>query len=405
MNGQFVRSSLTCAYAIKFREVNNIMNDSSEKNTFDIMEMAVKTLYNPILQDYKKNGGKIVGYYYSYIPEEIITAAGLIPYRIRATNETETDFSDVYFTQINCSFVRYNFNMILQNKFNFLDGVVSSNACDHLRRHYDNWSSQKNSPCFHFMVVPQKKGDAQMEQYCKELFKFKNKIEEQFNIEITDKKLRQAIKIHNKTRKLQRELYELRKLDNPPVTGAEVMTVMIAGFSMPKTDYNQLLEAFLKDVQTREIKDTGNVRLMLTGGELDNPELINVIEGQGAVVVTDMIWYGSRAIIKDVDEDEKPLQALAAYYLNNRPADPRIYGTSFERFDLIKKLSADYKVDGIIGVRLPLCDQYSFDNSDFAQFAKKENLDYLNLETDYALSNVGQLKTRVQAFIEKVSEV
>jgi bzd-type benzoyl-CoA reductase N subunit len=389
----------------KQKKEKRIMNTLAPNSPLEKFKQAANVLNNQSVKDWKENGGKVLGYFYSYIPDEIITAAGLLPFRIRATGGTGTEFSDAHFTQINCSFVRYGFDMVLQGELDFLDGVVSFNACDHLRRLYDNWEAIPDSPCFHLVIMPQKRGEAQTERYYKELQKLTRSIEKQFNVQITDQDLKDAIKFHNETRHLQRRLYQLRKKKNPPLTGAETMATMVAGFSMPKTQYNELLNELLDEIGDKECQDTPIARLMLVGGEIDDPKFIQVLESQGALVVTDMLWYGYRTCYVDVNETGDPLAALADYYLNVRPACPRTYGTSFERYELIKNIAKDYDVDGIVSARLLLCDQLAFEQDDLTRFTKKENIPHLRLEIEYVLSGVGQLKTRVQAFLETLKEV
>ncbi|MGB9498827.1 MAG: 2-hydroxyacyl-CoA dehydratase [Dissulfuribacterales bacterium] len=110
-----------------------------------------------------------------------------------ATVGVGTEFSDAHFTQINCSFVRYGFALVLQGEFDFLDGVVSFNACDHLRRFYDNWAEIPDNPCCHLVIMPQKRREAQTDLYHTELQKLTKKIEQQFGVTITDGDLKDAI--------------------------------------------------------------------------------------------------------------------------------------------------------------------------------------------------------------------
>jgi benzoyl-CoA reductase/2-hydroxyglutaryl-CoA dehydratase subunit BcrC/BadD/HgdB len=358
------------------------------------------------VQEWKQQGGKVVGYFYSYIPSEIITAAGLLPFQLRATGSTGTEFSDAYFSQINCSFVRHSFNLALQGEQRFVDGVVSFNYCDHLRRLYDNWKAKVNTPFFHFLVLPTKRGENQNDFYRKELLQFKKSLEEHFEVVITDEKLRDAITLHNETRRLQRKLYELKKKPKPPLTGAETLAIMVAGTAMPKERYNQLLNELLEEVGNSEGQNSHIARLMLIGGDhLDNPGFAEVIENQGGLIVTDLLSFGTRAIWNDVDETGDPLSALASHYLAERPACPRSFGTTFERQAFIKKMATDFDVDGFISLHLSLCDLWAFEQDNLSKFLKKEHLPHLKLETEYILSSVGQLKTRVQAFLETIAEV
>lgn len=381
------------------------MNTKVKTHVLDVFKQAVNTLNNPEVQEWKQQGGKVVGYFYSYIPEEIITAAGLLPYKIRGAGSPGAELADKYFTQNVCTFVRDTFELVLRGELSFLDGVVNFNECDHIRRIYDNWLTLENSPCFHFLVLPKKVGKEQTERYRQELLLFKKSIEERFGVQITDDKLRKAIELNNKKRRLQRKVYELKKRDNPPLTGAETLVIMIAGTVMPVERYNQLLQELLEELETREVQKAPAARLMLVGGEIDNPALLEILESQGGVIVTDSLEFGTRAIASDVAETGDPISALAKYYLEDKPASPRMYGTFAERFEYIKKTAKDYNVVGILSIRLLLCDIWGFEQDDIVGFLKKEKIPYLKLETEYAVGNTGQLKTRVQAFLETLGEV
>ncbi|ACL19161.1 2-hydroxyglutaryl-CoA dehydratase D-component [Desulfitobacterium hafniense DCB-2] len=373
-------------------------------NAMEIFKQAVSTLNNPEVQGWKQQGGKVVGYFYSYIPEELITAAGLLPYKIRGIGSPGAAMADKYFTHNVCSLVRDTFELVLKGECDFLDGVINFNGCDHIRRISDNWQSLENNPCFHFLVLPKKVGKEQTERYREELVSLKASIEKRFNLVISEDKLKEAIRLHNKKRQLQRRLYELKKRENPPLSGAETLTVMIAGTVMPVARYNRLLAELIDELSISEGKKP-NARLMLIGGELDNPELLKILESQGGMVVSDTMALGAREIACDVSETEDGLTALARYHMEDKPPCPRLYGTFQERFDFIRKTAREYQVDGVISLRFLLCDIWGFEQNDIAEILRTEKLPYLKLETEYALTNAGQLKTRVQAFVETLGEV
>ena len=381
------------------------MNTKKNFGTLDKLKQAANTLCNSEVQEWKQQGGKVVGYFYSFIPEEIITASSLLPFRLRATGSTGTELSDARLSQINCSFVRHCLNSALQGDMDFIDGVVAFNQCDQVHRLYEHWVAKVKTPFAYYLNVPRKRGESQNEFYRKELLQFKKKLEEHFNVVITDEKLRDAIKLHNETRCLQRGLYNLKKKKNPPLTGAETLAIMVAGTAMPKERYNRLLKELLEEIGDSEGRNTPTARLMLIGAENDNPELVEAIESLGGLIVTDALSFGTRAMWNDVVETGDPLSALVGYYLEERPACPRIFGTGSERYAFLEKTATDFDVDGIISVRRPFCDMWGFEQVTISKFLKKEHLPHLKLETEYVLSSVGQIKTRVQAFLETIKEV
>ncbi|TWJ13289.1 2-hydroxyacyl-CoA dehydratase family protein [Geobacter argillaceus] len=130
---------------------------------------AAAGLVNPALQEWKDRGGKVIGCMYHFVPEEIMTAAGLMPFRMRATGSSGTELSESCFTQVNCSFVRHLFDSAMRGHQGFLDGVVTVNNCDHIRRLFDNWESKIKTPYRHFLWFPKKSGTEQVEAYRSEL--------------------------------------------------------------------------------------------------------------------------------------------------------------------------------------------------------------------------------------------
>jgi bcr-type benzoyl-CoA reductase subunit C len=362
---------------------------------------AAQTLVNPALQEWKKQGGKVVGYFYDYIPEELLTAAGILPFRMRATGSTGTEFADAYFTGINCTYVRNCFDLALRGELKFLDGIIVHNFCDHIRRIYDNWIVAVKSPFEHFLVLPKKRGDEQVELYRTELQGLKKHLEEHFHVEITDARLRDAIKLHNETRRLQREIYQLRKSDCPALTGADTLAIMVGGTAMPRAHYNQLLKEVLAALKSSAPNSTPRARLMLVaGGALDDPRYVEAIESQGGVVVADSMSFGTRAIWNDVSETGDPLTALARYEVIERPACVRFCMTSPERNTFIKGMVKEFQADGVITVLTSFCDQWDFEQINVARYLESEHVPHLELESEYILGSVGQLKTRVQAFME-----
>lgn len=342
-----------------------------------------------------------MGYFCSAVPEEIITAASLLPFRMRATGSTSTELSDAYFSSINCSFPRHCFNIALAGGFDCLDGVVCINSCDNIRRIYDNWKRQLPNTFLHIMGLPRKTGEPQVEWYREEIDNLKKILEKHFGVKITDERLWEAIKLHNKTRRLQRRLYDLRKKSNPPITGAETLAAIVAGTAMPKEQYNVSLTELLDELSKTKGLSDYRARLLLMGGILDNPAFVKVIEDQGGLVVTDSLCFGSRILWNDVDETTKdPITALARYYVAERPSCPRVFGDYERRIGFIKDMIRDFKVDGVILERLAFCDHWGFEQSTIENDLRESNIPFLILDREYILSGVGQLRTRVQAFLE-----
>ena len=377
------------------------MEANIKSRAFQQFSEAAETLANPVLQSWKDQGGKVVGYFCSTVPEEVITAAGMAPFRMRATGSTSTEESDAFYSSINCSFPRHCFNLALIGEFKFLDGVICVNSCDHVRRIYDNWKRFVPVDFIEVMSLPRKTGPDQVEWYRDELAMLKEKIEKHFGLEISDEAMWKAIKVHNETRRLQKKLYELRKQEKPPITGAETLAVMVAGTAMPKEQYNEMLRELLDELSGSEGPGTHRARLLIVGGILDDPAYVKVIEDQGGLVVSDSTCFGSRLMWVEVDENASdPIRALAQYYLADRPSCPRMYGEHDNRAKYVIDMCHEFNCDGVIGERLMFCDSWLVEHYMLGQDLKAVNIPFLKLDREYLTSGIGQLRTRVQAFLE-----
>ena len=377
------------------------METNLKSKVFQEFSDAAETLANPVLQHWKDQGGKVVGYFCSTVPEEIITAAGLVPFRMRATGSTGTEESDAYYSSINCSFPRHCFNQALTGDFKFLDGVICVNSCDHVRRIYDNWKRFVPTDFIEVMSLPRKTGQDQVDWYTDELGMLRDKVGKHFGVEITDDLLWKAVKLHNETRRLQKKLYELRKQEKPPITGAETLAVMVAGTAMPKEQYNEKLRELLDELSGTEGPGSHRARLMIVGGILDAPDYVKVIEDQGGLVVTDSTCFGSRLMWVEVNENASdPVAALAQYYLTDRPSCPRMYGEHDNRAQYVIDMCREFNCDGVIGERLIFCDSWLVEHYMLGQDLKAAGIPMLKLDREYITSGIGQLRTRVQAFLE-----
>jgi len=379
--------------------------DISRSEAFGELAGAASGIMNGTVETWKNEGRKVVGYFCSHVPTELFLAADILPFRMRGTGSTGTELADAHFSSINCSFPRHTFNLALSGAYDFLDGLVCVSSCDHVRRVYDNWKRNLSTPFVRIMSLPKKVGDEQVAWYREEIDILRREVEEHFGVQITTERLREAIVLHNATRRLQRRLYDLRKRANPPITGAESLAVMVAATALPPERYNELLETLLADLENTNGGGTYRARLMIVGSELDDPAYVQAIEEQGGLIVTDSICYGTRTMWVDVDEQaDDPIEALARYYIQERPTCPRMNGDRPRRLEFLKEMVEQFQVDGIIGERMLFCDfwcaEHFMNNADL----KESGIPFLQIDREYVSSGVGQLRTRVQAFLETMGK-
>ncbi|NHI94314.1 MAG: 2-hydroxyacyl-CoA dehydratase [Candidatus Lokiarchaeota archaeon] len=352
------------------------------------------------INDWKKDK-KTIGFFCSYIPEEIIHAAGILPIRINARGHHETDVGDGFLSRLNCTFCRTSLDKALKGEYDFLDGLVSLNSCDHVRRTYDNWVHEKSPQFVHFLSVPHHATPEAIDWYRGEISLFKNKLQEHFKVQIPENKIKNSIKVFNETRKLLKALYEKRKEAELKITGKEAFAITISSTALPRETFNQMLSKFLENYDSRPSLESKS-RLLVVGSLIDDYEYIQLIEDMGAYVVTDAQCFGSKYFWNLVDENKETLQALSERYLT-KPACPRMIGDSVDhstRLAYLKNMIKDFYVDGVVFESLKFCDLHSGENYMFIKELKDLGVPVLVLDREYTISGVGQMKTRVQAFLE-----
>lgn len=364
------------------------------------------TLTNPYIERWREKGGKVIGYYCCYCPEEVIHAAGMLPYRMRATGSTSSELGDVYASSTTCTFCRHCLDQAMRGEYKFLDGLTTLHGCDHISRTFDAWRYGKvpapYSPFYlRLLDIPFKIEALSLEWMRVQVDRFKRSLEEHFQVKITDEALRQSIKTYNEKRRLLKSLYELRKKEAPPITGAEALGIVIASTSMPVEEFNEQLKKMLDEVNGRDGFSDYSARLLLAGGELDDRAYIELIEELGGLVVTDALCVGLRQFWDLVDEDSEPIAALAKRYLERSISCPRMVDYQ-RRLKFISDLAKEFKVDGIIVQRLKMCDNWGCDSALIQRRSRKEGTPCLILEREYLMSAVGQMRTRVQAFLETI---
>ncbi|MHA1250043.1 MAG: 2-hydroxyacyl-CoA dehydratase subunit D, partial [Candidatus Helarchaeota archaeon] len=251
-----------------------------------------QTLINKYIEQWKKDNKKVYGYYCSYIPEEILHSMDILSFRIRGTGCKDTALADSILSHFNCSFVRCTLNLVMEGKYNFLDGMVFSNSCDHTRRQYDIWKHKivkdKKIPLY-FLSIPHIITESGQQWLKGEFSQFIKNIEKDQNCEFDEEKLKESIDIFNENKKLLKEIYTLRTLDTPKLTGSDFCKIMTSNFSAPKEHCNTELRKILDLLKDNEgIKDY-RARFLLAGSYIDNPDFYRIFEDVGGLIVADSL--------------------------------------------------------------------------------------------------------------------
>ena len=357
---------------------------------------------NPYLKGWKADGGRVVGFVCGYVPEEIIQAAGLFPYRMEARGTKETGLADVYLHRFNCTFSRCLLQTALAGGYDFLDGFCLLNDCDQIRRLYEIWEKHLSTDYLFMVTVPHSIKDSGFKWYLEEISNFKEQLAHKFGVRCSDQDLRQAIRLYNESRTLIQELYELRKAAEIPISGAEVTKILLSAGIMPRNKFNELLREALDEIRHRPKITDYKARVMVGGSALDNPQLIEIIEGLGGMVVTDSLCFGSRHFLNPIEEDGDPLEAIAKRYYYHNPC-PRMMGEFENRLRFTEEIAKGANVDGIILQKIVFCDTHAVESTMLAEELEPMKIPVMVLEREHMISDVGRIKTRIEAFMERIA--
>ena len=330
----------------------------------------------------ERSGGVVFGFYETYMPEEIVYAAGILPVRLLAGHEPD-DLTDRQMYG-NCYATKDILNQFLSGRYSYIDGLVYAEGCQWFFLLHRNLTNNNPDLFDHYVFVPDYP-DARTSKTAlrSELQVFKAHVEEWTGREITEAALDDAIEVYNKNRRLLRRLYELRKADNTPILGSEAMDVMLACQVMDKREANELLEDFLIELEGRE-SYADRIRVMLIGSETWDTLLEGLIEDSGGNVVVDEFDNGTSYVLNEVVPQKDRLLALALRYLE-RPHHAIKDNNWRRRPEHIFKLYEDWQADCVIIAKQIYCHPHGTDNYAVWKMLRERNIPFHYFERDTTL--------------------
>jgi benzoyl-CoA reductase/2-hydroxyglutaryl-CoA dehydratase subunit BcrC/BadD/HgdB len=358
-------------------------------------------------------GRPIVGYGCLATPRELIDAAGFHPYRIRALGRAQRDLADAHLSRFNCSFCRSCLQLGLDGSLDFLDALIETNGCDHLRGMFENWHAQRPGLFFHYLRVPHLAHDDALDAFVDELSDLRRALGELRGHPIADEELRAARERRRAISARVSALAAGRAAEPPTLSGAEALALALLDSTLPLAD----LEALLRELEavppsgahgSRSVRSARGprARLLLGGGATDELALVSEIEALGARIVGDLLCFGGRAVTPPPPpaDDPDPLRAIARELLAGLHC-PRMFDGYARRLRATSDAIHAARADGVLLVHNQLCDLHGVENARLRLDLEARGVPVLVLEKEYGSSaDLGRIRTRVQAFVERVEQ-
>lgn len=369
----------------------------------NIFQDLLESPQNELVEQAVSDGRIPIGYSCSFVPEAFLMADKLFPVRLQAPGVAGTEIADIYLSNFICTYCRSLLEFAIDDRFDLIRGWVFVPSCAHMQRLYDNLEYLNKPDFSHVLDVPSKVTRTTLSWQVEELEMLADKLSRHFNVDMSDDSLRKAIDEWNHFTEAIQSIGELRKASAPPITGTEFHAMLMASLVSPKDLILPKIREFHKEIEKRDGTANFRARLMVAGAHLHDPEFIRIIESQGGRVVADLFCTGSIPGFKPVEVNGSPIKSLAEHSFK-KTLCPRMMEDADQRLQTIIDTVKEYNVDGVVIEIIKFCDLWGVDAMTLVNALRQEGIPVLKLEREYSLGGEGQMRTRVQAFIESMGK-
>ena len=368
---------------------------------------------NELVEQAKADGGLAIGYTCFHIPEVILNVDKCFSVRLRAPRTGSIDIATFYMSNYTCEFARSLVERGIEGGFNFLDGLAGVDACSMMNRFYEHFELLKMNEKPNFFVthtdMPYKVEDYSVRHYVKQMrVRLLDVMEKNYGVDTSDEALRRAVEEHNEVCRILTEIGEMRKAENPVITGYEYHVLNLVSYTCPKKLILPYLRETLSELKKRkpDPKPWYRARVAIVGSEIDDPSLTKMLEDCGAFVVADRYCYGSTPGREEIvlNDDEPVLDQICRHYMEVSECARYISDEKVQqRRDTAERLAREFKADGIIYEQMKFCDFWGFERALVSHIMSTERgWPVLSIDRPYNARSSGQLRTRFQAFVESL---
>lgn len=377
------------------------------------LEKLLQDTYNEAARSAKESGRYAIGSVCAMIPEPLLNLDGCFSVRLRAPGTGSLEMGTYYMTSIMCECARAILERALEGGYGYLDCIFAPDACAQMNRCVENIDKLKLCDNGRFFVtyadVPMKSDETALRHYVRQMKQYVlEPLHERLGIDTSDAALAEAVKRQNRLNRLIMEIGAYRREEKPRITGYEFAVLCLSTFVCPKEYMIPILEETLDELRGREPDAASpyRARVVMAGSEIDDPDFIRLTEEAGAFVAADCYCLGSYPERTPIpfDEKEDALTQICRHYMEQGQC-PRFMNTEKirQRHQYVDALAKEYKADGIIYQQIKFCDYWGYERAYASEVMRGEyGYPVLSIDRPYTVGNAGQLRTRVQAFVESI---
>ncbi len=344
-----------------------------------------------------------IGFFCPFVPEELIHAAGALPFRLMGA-ATKMSHVQAHLPPNCCHLAKSSLESLLQGELNFLRGIIFSHTCDVMQGLADIWTFQEHIPLQFNLVMPSRLDSELSRTFLKaEIERFKNFLESNVG-KITPESLKASIQLFNHIRKKLMEIYARRPKWHANISGGDFARMIRAGYLMDRRRYMELLTDLINALSEKTEGSENLIPIFLAGNMTHSDSYFSLIEEAGAIVVQDDLCSGARFLRLMVSEDIDPLEGLTNRYFTSFLCPTKHQGVYAHIETLLKEVEKS-GARGVIFLLYKYCETHYFDYPDLKAALESKGIPTLLLEVEDPSSSIGQLKVRIQAFVEMLSPI
>jgi len=368
---------------------------------------------NDLVRKAASEGKHPIGYTCFHMPEALLNLDNCFSLRMRAPKTGSLDISTYYMSNYTCEFCRAILERAIEGGYEFIDAIAAVDACAQMNRSVENIEVQKLIDKDKFFIshvdVPYKVDEKAIRHYTEQIkIKVLEPLHDKYGVDISDDSIKTAMKLHNEVCSIMTEIGDFRKRDDIKITGYEYHILNLITYCCPKYLIIEKLRETLEEVKNREPDpaDRFRARVALVGSEIDDPDLTYLIEESGAQIVVDRFCFGSfpGRQVMEINDDEDVLTCICRQYLEQSQC-PRYMSREKinQRRECVDKYAKEFKADGIIYEQIKFCDYWGYERA-LASHVMSTEYDHtvLSIDRPYQSRASGQLRTRIQAFVESL---